>query len=84
MALHEITIEVWGSTPFPLDMLRYDTCVPCSQDDVSKIDHSIRRSEFRKISADDAIRLRMFSASRKSQPTTGRWNSFGWGVRVVR
>lgn len=61
---------VRGRGDFPIDMLRYDSCVPKSQDDVRlMVDRLTERD----------IRLRMFSAT-KDGPTHERWASFGWPI----
>lgn len=75
-----VTVEGAGS--FPLDMLRYDGCVPDSQEDVSKLagdgpDPEGRNWQRRQVT------LRMYSpAGGKEEPTRARWESFGW--RVIR
>jgi hypothetical protein len=54
-------------------MLRYDCCVPRTQDDVSAAftnEHDLRTVELTGFAA-RGIRL---------QPTDARWASFGWSV----
>ena len=69
---HAFTFIVTGDGRFPIDMMRYDRCVPRTQDDVAKmIDHNATR------------RVEMIAytpVGNKLEPTGGRWISFGWGV----
>lgn len=63
----EFTVE--GCGPFPIDMLRYDSCWPKSERyDSSNIAgaHDRGRRRVVLITADDAA------------PTPDRWESFGW------
>lgn len=61
---------VVGSGTFPLDMLRYDSCVPHEEHDslVAADEHTMRR----------IVVLRSYS--RSATMTPGRWRSFGWQV----
>ena len=64
--------KVSGTGYFPVDMLRYDACVPATGADASAIDlHNIDRRP---------VRLYRFSQSRASKPEAARWQSFGWRV----
>lgn len=63
---------VKGSGKFPLDMLRYDTCVPMSSGDVALMEGRGER----------VIHLTRFSANPEAMPTAERWASFGWTVTV--
>ena len=73
---------VFGEGVFPVDMLRYDRCVPDTQEDVA-LAFTARR---------DRRHVRLIGYAergREAQPTGGRWLSFGWGVlegsvKVVR
>ncbi len=60
---------VEGRGYFPLDMLRYDQCWPCSSEDVLAMDVTEHR------------RIVMLS---HGLPTVARWNSFGWKVEEMR
>lgn len=71
-------ILVAGSGEFPLDMLRYDSCVPRTQDDISKL--SGRGVDGRGAWPFRIVELHMFSTSKDAQPTRARWLSFGWHV----
>lgn len=69
---------VEGAGPFPVDMLRYDQCFPCTEADDSKaIDLSFRPRGQR-----GPYRVRLVTISRTA-PTTGRWDSFGFKVTEV-
>lgn len=63
---------VTGTFPFPLDMLRYDTCYPADHESVVAIEESIQRVNYRTYT----VKLR----SRVSAPTQERWHSFQWTV----
>lgn len=65
---------VVGRGQFPVDMLRYDRCVPETQDDIA--------SAFSPFSGDHRqINLIAFTPKdHKPEPTSGRWTSFGWEV----
>jgi len=71
-------------TIFPLDMLRYDSSRPTSQDDVGGIHYGIlgRGGEWMK--SDEDIQLSHIEHGDKTwKPTTERWKSFGWEVVEV-
>lgn len=70
---YEQFFRVRGSGQFPYDMLRYDHCFPCEEDQSSLL------------SRDDAGELRevdlmRYVATRDDFPTIGRWQSFCWDV----
>ena len=66
---YEVKFTVKGAGEFPIDMLRYDSCYPLSQEDVNKFWW------------DEVREVTLISVKRcKSGPTEGRWNSFGWKV----
>lgn len=66
--IYEFTVE--GRGPFPLDMLRYDSCWPASRDAVVNMEDTRDMRQ---------VRLRSYN-----QPTLARWNSFCWGVERHR
>lgn len=70
-------IVVSGKRSFPLDMLRYDSCVPRGSEDVSKIDMTLDVSRDRMQAI--VIRLNRFSGG-GSKAQADRWASFGWEV----
>ena len=75
MVQKEYTITVSGVGPFPLDMLRYDGCFPDTSVDVEKI-----RGSFNILGPNKwSIRVVKIS-QQKWEPTTKRWESFGWKV----
>lgn len=64
----EVTVE--GRGGFPLDMLRYDSCVPQSETDALTMNHEgdLRR-----------VHLHRFSVDGK-RASAARWESFRWRV----
>jgi hypothetical protein len=67
---HLFTVE--GRGQFPLDMLRYDSCWPESQADVTELGATHDRFAEK--------RARVVTLRGLSEPTEGRWQSFGWIV----
>ena len=70
--LTEFTVR--GHGPFPVDMLRYDSCHPVYPADATALIQTESRT----------VTLSTYAAH---APTRGRWESFGWTVlssRVVR
>ena len=65
-AQNAVTFTVEGSSPFPIDMLRYDLCWPAKADDAAWIPRS---------GSGRHINLKGLKT-----PTIGRWESFGWKV----
>lgn len=80
-ATHVMTaLTVEGSGAFPIDMLRYDACVPDGQEDVNKIWIDYDQEKERGLRQ---VNLRMYTPSDGRQGAThARWQSFLW--RVVR
>jgi len=72
---YPIKIFVMGSGKFPIDMLRYDRCVPATESDANGI--ASREAYGR------CIGLIRFSSARRSAPNIARWKSFGWVVGRV-
>ena len=66
---HKATIKGHGA--FPLDMLRYDSCSPERQQDVT----AMRNEEFEGFSVQVAA-----ISDRKEHWTVARWESFGCKV----
>lgn len=67
---------VEGASPFPMDMLRYDSAIPATENEAGVLD---------RINAPyvDAGTVRVALRSVKvntSGPTEGRWESHGWKV----
>ena len=68
--LHEFTVE--GAGPFPVDMLRYDSCHPRDESTArSLVDYEAPRRQ---------VTLHRFSVDRDWGPNRERWASFGWRV----
>ena len=61
---------VEGCGDFPVDMLRYDRCVPDTEEDA----HAIQRGPYKR-----QVTLRRFSVN-TLRATRGRWDTFGWKV----
>lgn len=66
--------------PGVIDMLRYDTCVPATEEDAHKI---ARVVAYEGEPGDRLVVLRRFAANADG-PTEGRWRSFGCRVLAVR
>lgn len=62
---------VSGSSPFPIDMLRYDRCWPESESDSGSISATARNRPHG---------ARFVTLTGHHPPTDGRWASFGWTV----
>lgn len=63
---------VKGRFPFPVDMLRYDSCWPANGESAAAIHHSIARDGDR----EQSVTLLTWSTG----ITPARWASFGWTV----
>ena len=63
--------EVEGTGPFPFDMLRYDRCWPCREDEDSS---SLGRVDYNEYS-NEPRRIQLYGMS---HPHGDRWASFGW------
>lgn len=68
------TFEVTGSGGFPFDMLRYDSCFPYSQADVSKITS---------VKTQRTVKLARRYSNKNEQVTRDRWRSFNWHVTCI-
>lgn len=73
---------VEGTPPFPLDMLRYDRCFHLRGQDSVLLGLSYR--EYLEGNYNDGeplkIELLMPVEAKSQEPTTGRWQSFGWKI----
>lgn len=67
------TVE--GPGPFPIDMLRYDSCWPFSSADAIRIEASHRRNA----PTHGPFRVTL-ETNAEHAPTDGRWSSFGYTV----
>jgi hypothetical protein len=70
---------VTGSGRFPIDMLRYDRCVPATEGDSNGISHGGIPSN----THGRTIGLIRYSVAGMSGPNEARWKSFGWRVMRV-
>lgn len=70
-------VVVEGRGSFPVDMLRYDACIPATESDANIIASSQYDPD---PTTPTRVQLRRFAASKASRPTDGRWSSFGWQV----
>ena len=68
------SFEVVGRGDFPVDMLRYDSAFPADGNAVDAIAFRVERENWRQ---ERTVRLGSY---RSTEPTIGRWNSFGWRV----
>jgi hypothetical protein len=66
--------QVEGGGSFPLDMLRYDSCWPKTQQDVAIMD------AFPGTSGKRTVTLVSASLRVSYVPTADRWASFSWSV----
>lgn len=77
------TFTVSGSGSFPIDMLRYDRCVPASEQDAVEIQRTFNESP----RSHKPIALIRFGAGPwdgTPRMEYGRWQSFGWVVQNER
>lgn len=80
-----IPLIVQGRGPFPLDMLRYDRCVPSDATDVASIEESrIPVDEYPENCLSTGVvrtvHLVRFACDPQFRASTKRWESFGWEV----
>lgn len=71
--------KVTGALPFPVDMLRYDSCYPRTEADSLAITHTFdARSGAVTVEVE-----KLHSQKWNGHPTIGRWESFSWRVHAV-
>jgi len=80
MSLVLVEYPVTGRGEFPLDMLRYDSSWPATQDDVAKITRTL---DVMVPPGEVTVRLRRWVNERDHRRgefvmSTARWASFGW------
>lgn len=73
-----LAVHVTG--PGVIEMMRYDTCYPATEEDA----HKLIRVCGGDGSPDDHLVVFMRSAAADNAPTEGRWRSFGCRVLDVR
>ncbi len=76
MDLYEHFFTVWGTAPFPIDMLRYDCCWPASPADSLAIERSVGNRDSQSV----VVRLMSRVHRRHWRPATDRWRTFGWRI----
>lgn len=72
--------KVAGKYPFPIDMLRYDACIPGGEFASNRIIETFHPMSLRADSGAVEVELYRIHQDRYWTPTEGRWNSFGWVV----
>jgi hypothetical protein len=82
---YEQRVTVQATSPgreFPLDMLRYDSCVPATETDAGIIAATLRgdHERLQAVGWTGVVTLRRFSQTKGAMLTSGRWESFGWRV----
>jgi hypothetical protein len=82
--LFQVKLVGFGRT-FPLDMLRYDHCIPATSEDVSKIVDSLDPSisVFDETEKDAVVITLSAYWEKPYKPTPERWRSFGWEVMTT-
>ena len=66
--------QVTGAGLFPLDMLRYDNCWPCGEEDIPKIDNDYTCG----LQGQRTVTLCRIVRNKNLLPTADRWATFGW------
>lgn len=74
MLREQYVYTVTGRGEFPLDMLRYDSCWPTSQESTS----AMTRSFHPRNHGPHTVAMRGLAS-----PTVSRWESFGWQVEGI-
>jgi hypothetical protein len=83
-AHYAVVTRARGTTPFPVDMLRYDRCYPLREIDSVTIGANISDPWSRENTEDQIFLVKYSEKSDvKGQFTTARWDSFGWLVMPV-
>lgn len=74
-----IPLRVRGRAPFPIDMLRYDCCIPATERDASTI-RLLQSADANDLGPEQwTIELIRFVVE-PGVPSISRWKSFGWEV----
>lgn len=74
-------VVVTGDTPFPIDMLRFDQCIPRTKNDSDTILASHRGAITRP--SNPVIRLRHVDYGDRPTFDHARWAELGWSVLEV-
>lgn len=87
MATEIVYAKIMGSGEFPLDMLRYDSCSPATEEDSGIIRSTFdwHRSNLTDGNWVVLVKKVLREKRRKNDNvfTAGRWNSFGCSVQEV-
>jgi hypothetical protein len=75
--LAKVTIRKFGS--FPIDMLRYDRCMPNTETDSGLINISFERPRTEPL----VVIVRQYSTVKFPPWTTARWQSFGCEIEPI-
>lgn len=67
--------RVRGSYPFPLDMLRYDSCFPADERD-----SNLLRTACTDYGVMTVIEITLATHRPDVSPSNDRWKSYGWEV----
>lgn len=69
-----VRFRVYGNSPFPVDMLRYDNCVPDDEPASRNIEASFEPETMQRF-----VTLRKLTVG---DPNYARWASYGWKVET--
>ena len=86
MKMRDCFFTVRGRTPFPVDMLRYDSCYPNDTASASDIEASLNPDLSAATLAGRSDRqfiVNLSAAHLPLGPADRRWASFGWHVTMV-
>lgn len=73
MRRHRHVARIEGKVPFPVDMLRYDNCIPLTEEDAHTITNSIERQG---IEGPWTVHVVHESTDHSPRWTMARWASF--------
>lgn len=71
-----------SSEEFPIDMLRYDSCFPLTEDDSHMIERAVRGDSDPRAPILLARRFADSYDAKDWRPSTDRWESFGWRIET--
>ncbi|MBP7934223.1 MAG: hypothetical protein KA354_06195 [Phycisphaerae bacterium] len=74
----EHRFEVVGHVPFPIDMLRYDSCFPATVQDSKAITESLEGPH----SSMKTVALVCLTHKTDWRPAADRWRACGWTIRL--
>jgi hypothetical protein len=81
--VYTFKLVVEGRRSFPVDMLRYDSCMPWDQQNSNEIERSVSEGNLGR--EPTRITLRRFALDKNDHLPAGhhakaRWESFGWTI----